>query len=174
MICLGEISLQSPHSPSTVEDGETLIKILYSPDHVKSDGSISLAAIQRKDLEGSGVEGKGVSVARLNFSSPEDLRSKILDPALKNNIDRQEAGVLIAMCSSIRSLHDPKTGARLYCVIDDGTPSIAFHALLIFSEPTRSQGFWQNRETAWQRDALRHRLLDQFTHHSSIESCFEN
>jgi len=120
--CACERKSVSPYSPSPVEDGEPLLRLIFSPIHINDEtGEVMPAAF-------SDVSDKGLSINRRNHASLEQIDEYGHAKARSdkaNGKSRQYLGSVQALCGDIRALSEDE--ARLFCVYDTAVEENTAH-----------------------------------------------
>ncbi len=95
-----------------------------------------------------GLKAVPYSVARGNHSTVAEINSHVVHPQLAKP-GRRLVGSCKTQCSIIRSILGDQESARLFCDIDDGLDDYPAHAVIGFSDHTKSDNFWsRNQRTA--------------------------
>ena len=120
--CVCEQESVSPHSPSSVDNGEMLLRLIFSPLHINDEtGEVLPAAF-------SDVANKGLSINRLEHSSLDEIDKKGHAKAQNDNANgkqREYLGSVRARCGDIRGLSADE--ARLFCVYDTAVEDNTAH-----------------------------------------------
>ncbi len=123
--CIEENSPQSNSQFGIVSNDEMLIRYIYLDNYLDSNGKLAASTMQIRDfMEPSR---NGVSVSRLHHMRNEDVCSQI--NLIESKRDHPIYGIAIANASRIRGLRTQQ-GRRVFCVIDDATPTNPAHALI--------------------------------------------
>jgi hypothetical protein len=134
--CPKELTKQKQASPGVVESSETLVYMLLNPDHWEN-GKLKKAAFSKSKLK----EGD-LSVCRADYCTADGAYEHAVKPQLERNPARQFVGALRALCADIRGIAVDDPPKQAICVIDDGLDSYPAHALLAYSDATKSEKFW--------------------------------
>lgn len=132
MCCERETQQQREHSPGLVQEAERVAYVLLDPLQWQN-GDLSPLAFRKSDLSESRL-----SIYRADFCTAEQAYDHVVAPQLQRNPTRRLVGCLMAICAAIRALSDTG-GNRTICVIDEGEPDFAAHAVLGFSTFVRSK-----------------------------------
>jgi hypothetical protein len=135
-----ELVSQSEFSPSVVQDGETLWRVGYAPEHMP-DGELVPAAISHQDLAPRGAHAaRGYSVDRASFSNVHNLRDLATRQMERSPARRQEAFVSSFPVKGIRN-QTTETGARAFVVLDMSLRKNIGHASIYSAKrnPTPSE-----------------------------------
>ena len=123
--CIEELQEQSVYSPGTVRDDESLARFVLRREHFAPDGELATAAFPVQDfLE---PHRGGLSLARLGHMSREEVLQRA-EASADGPSDRRATDVAVANTRAIRAIRS-KSGARLFCVVDDGLPDFRAHAV---------------------------------------------
>lgn len=121
--CVEERQPQSVHSPGTVRDDESLARFVSRSEHFAADGELATAAFPVKHfLE---PHHGGLSLARLGHMSREEVRQRaeaLADGTTRGSTRR----MAVTKTQAIRAIRS--SGARLFCVVDNGLPDFHAHA----------------------------------------------
>jgi len=140
--CPKERFKQKDISPGIVGDGESIVLIIIDPLQWQN-GKLIPAAFSKTRLKSCSL-----SVARGNHSTLAEINSHVVHPQLAKP-GRRLVGSCKTQCSIIRSIIGDQDSARLFCVIDDGLDDYPAHAVIGFSDHTKSDNFWsRNQRTA--------------------------
>jgi hypothetical protein len=112
---------QSKFSLGVVKDEEELLRLLYTPEHVR-DGLVIESAISLDDLKC-----RGLSLDRFDFAKKEIIQERINSQMLKKPEDREEASLAKFTCQDIRSVNN-KENLQQNLVIDDATEENIAHS----------------------------------------------
>ena len=123
--CIEERQQQSAYSPGTVRDDESVARFVLRSEHFAPDGELAPAAFPVQDF----LEPRrgGLSLARLGHMSREEVCQRAEASADGTN-DRPTQGMAVAKTWAIRAIRS-KSGARLFCVVDDGQRDFHAHAV---------------------------------------------
>jgi hypothetical protein len=112
---------QSDDSPGVVRDEETLLRVVFHPEHIK-DGQVIETAIPLEDLQS-----RGFSVDRYGYAQRTVLQT-IIDRQMARRPDVREEGTLaVFLCRGVRQLRDVQE-TRAFLVIDTACPTHVSHA----------------------------------------------
>ena len=123
---------QSQYSPGIVQDEETLLRLGFSPEHMR-DGKIGPSAIAFEDLTA-----RGMSVDREKYVRRQVISDKAEDMMNRGLDSRKEALVSTFSCRDVRRLTD-QNGRRAFVVIDTAIPENSAHAS-IYSAYAQDRG----------------------------------
>ena len=122
--CIEERRQQRACSPGTVDDEENVARFVLHSSHVAPDGELAPAAFSVQDFMEQ--HRGGLSLARLDHMSTEEVRrrAKALPDRTTGAPTKRMA---VAKTQAIRAMRS--SGARLFCVVDDGLPDFHAHAI---------------------------------------------
>ncbi len=137
---------QSTFAPGPVHSDETLLRVVFAPEHIDSQGNLLPAAIPTADLAL-----RGFSVHR-----KQHVRKKTILDQIKKYISKIEGrsckGIGPIECAIIRSCKDTKSD-QAFIVIDDAlTKENYAHAKVMF----------KNKHSPAKMKGLRNRLKGEF------------
>ncbi len=132
--CDCELVSQSDESPGLVKSSETVVRTLFSPEHIEQSGALKTNSVRMEDLQDAE---RGCSVDRL------DEQHGSLGDIVKRAKDKTKPGrklILLAQASveSIRQLAT-EHGVQVFCVTDTALEHRLCHAD-IFLHQTSDQG----------------------------------
>lgn len=165
-----EKSIQSPHSPSLIDNEEFLLRSAYLPDHIGPSGKLTKTNFQITQI----IEpaGDGFSVDRLSYFSQEAARKTADTFNAKHGQDNFQ-GFFKARTGDIRALTNEIEGEeiRSFCVIDDGLVENTAHALITPSKKFRvsTTDRKEIRKASSRLRPLRAALIDLFAEMVTIE-----
>lgn len=140
--CIEERQRQRACSPGTVGDEENLARFVLRSDHVAPDGELAPAAFPAQDFMEQ--HRGGLSLARLDHMSMEEVRGRAR--ALPDiTTGKSTKRMAVAKTQAIRAIRS--SGARLFCVVDDGLPEFHAHAVVRLAD----------RQSASRSSVKRHR-----------------
>ncbi|QUD86974.1 hypothetical protein [Phenylobacterium montanum] len=130
--CTCERERQSEHSPSVVDSGEMLGRLIYADDQVEdATGNLKPGAFPLADV----LDAKrgGWSFARLAHSTPASLLAKGKEfEDKKPDGNRRFRGVGKGLTGDVRAIAECSPNRDL-CLIDDGLPDDPAHAAAVLS-----------------------------------------
>jgi hypothetical protein len=118
-------SVQPSWSPGRVENGEMLLRAIYSPHHIETDTGLL------NPMAFDDVVDKGLSVERMSYSSSDAMAAQVKEKlALPRAQEKGHkfVGVVALECAVVRDIQDLANGSRLFAVYDTATSSNAAHA----------------------------------------------
>lgn len=116
------IRCKGPH----IKDEESVIRLIYFPDHISESGSLLPEAIACQDLQE-----RGWSIFRTRYSSYSDIEI-VKNGYLERKKDRQFSGTTSISADGIRKLRID--GLRGFVIHDSSdSPSLRGHAIVLCS-----------------------------------------
>lgn len=147
-----ECSKQSKYAPCPVRSNETLLRLIFYPDHIR-DTHLLPEAISREDLRS-----RGFSIQRAEYATRKILQCRVDEICTKAD-GRSLAGIVKIVCENIRGIKD-NDACQAFIVLDDANKEDDIgHAIILFS---------RDYANSFQRK-LRKDLLDLMTEVISIE-----
>jgi hypothetical protein len=153
-----EDSKQSEFSPGPVSYDETLLRIVFSPDHIDINGNLKPEAIPTQDLKE-----RGFSVQRKSY-----VRKKKIHENIEQFVSRKDSrnckGISPVECKVVRSIEDDQA-LNAFDVIDDAlTEEDRAHAKIMF----------KGKHGPSKMKALRRKLMDEFRVILEVKDVVEN
>lgn len=147
---------QSLYSPGPVHSKETLLRIIYYPNHVDDDGNLKPEAIPTQDLRE-----RGFSVFRKLYVKREKI-SNVIKDYISKDPKRECRGISPVLCETVRCIKD-RESKKSFNVLDDAkTKDDEAHAEIKYS---RKYGKAEQK-------GLRKKLKDKFTAILEVESIY--
>ena len=109
----------SKHSPRPVAEPEILSRFIFSPIHVRKNGSLKPSIF-------SHVHTKGCSIQRDSVASTDEIAAFIKSFLTKRN-DFVWIGVLSGQCQGVRDIRANESNDRAVCVFDTAKPENPAH-----------------------------------------------
>lgn len=151
-----EETKQSQFSPGPVLSEETLLRIIYYPDHIDDGGNLLPEAIPTQDLRE-----RGFSVYRKLYVKRKKV-SDVIDNYVSKKSERQCRGISPVQCHTVRSINN-KDGNQAFNVLDDAkTEDDEAHAEIKFSQKYGKA----------EQKGYRSKLKDKFTTILDTESVY--
>jgi len=151
-----EKTKQSQFSPGPVLSEETLLRIVFYPDHIDDEGKLKPEAIPTQDLRD-----RGFSVYRKLYVKRKKI-SNVIDNYVLKKPERQCRGISPVLCHTVRSIND-RVESKAFNVLDDAqTIDDEAHAAIKFS---RKYGKAEQK-------GYRSKLKDKFTAILDTESVY--
>lgn len=138
--CDCEAASQSTfHSPGPVGQGEEIVRLVFLPEQVNTDGTLKPTSISQADLE-LPVAGyqppRGYSVNRSQYLDGDLIRRKAVDHQVRKPEDRREVWTYAANVDAIRQIRD-LLGHQALCIVDRAEPGDPSHAECWGAKPDR-------------------------------------
>jgi hypothetical protein len=102
-----------------IEASEIVARILFNPQHIKSDGTVRSGLFSPKD-----IREKGVSLVRRKHLTQEALQAQASAVAENYHKARTAEGVIECEAEKVRAILDDN-GERLLCLFDDPVEATA-------------------------------------------------
>lgn len=133
-----ESSQQSFFSPGPVKDEESLLRAVFVPDHINSDGQLMNAAIPCDDLIDPN---RGFSVQRKQYLSSARFEDLINGYIKRNPLHRRLHGIGILNCHDIRTIKDENEKQALVVIDDAQNPADEAHAVILVNDETYKRSY---------------------------------
>ena len=117
--CACELTQMSPHSSGPVTANESLARFVFSPLHIRSNGSLKPSVF-------SHVATRGCSIQRDSIASSAEIRS-VIESFLSANENQAWLGLLICRCEYVREIRVGETNRPAVCVYDTGNSGNPSH-----------------------------------------------
>ena len=133
-----ESSQQSVYSPGPVKDEESLLRAVFVPDHINSNGQLINAAIPCDDLF---YPNRGFSVQRKQYLCRARFEDLINGYIERNPLNRRLHGIGILNCHDIRTIKDDNEKQALVVIDDAQSTKDQAHAVILVNNETYKRSY---------------------------------